>query len=322
MAAQTPPSPTRSRRPLRRPEVRASVAAAAVVLAVVAVLAVVDPSGLLAPVGGRGVPVLGAGGAYRWAPLVVGLPLLLVGTAVPVHVVVRAGGRRVFLTAWAAAVGAGTLAAAVTGVVAALPVVGPHLSLGAVVRFAFATSGFAGLKLLAVGPLVGAAAALASRLGPRPLPGPVDERPHGGRPSTDAFGLPVVVMFGVVSLAAGGFAARTWRGGPVGYAFAGPLVAPTVEAGVLGILAGTVVFVGIFAWLLRPALLRSRGRSRWRSPSGSRPSSRGCASGSSTRSSRRCRARLPSPRPVRTPGGPPRRSSPSRPASATASPSG
>ena len=36
-------------------------------------------SGLIAPVGGRGVPLLGSGGAYRWAPLVVGLPVLLVG---------------------------------------------------------------------------------------------------------------------------------------------------------------------------------------------------------------------------------------------------
>ncbi|MGY4643665.1 glycoside hydrolase family 5 protein [Cellulomonas sp. URHB0016] len=308
----------------------------AVVLAAVVALAVADPSGLLAPVGGRGVPLLGTGGAYRWAPLLVGLPVLLAGTAVPVAVVVRAGGRRVFVTVWVAAVGAGALAAALTGVVAALPTVGAHLSLGSVLRFAFATSGFAGLKLLVVGPLAGAAAALAVRVGPRSEAG---TRGHGdaataahrdaatsahgdaatagtgeaasagtgeaasaahddaataahddaataahddaataahddaataahgdaldGLPDEvdaprprDGAAFPVAVMFVVVALAAVGFAGTTWRGGPVGYAFAGPLVAPTAAAGVLGIVAGTLLFVGVFAWTVRAALGR------------------------------------------------------------------
>ena len=71
---------------LHRPAVRASAAAAGVVLVLVVALALLDPSGgLLAPVGGHGLPVVGTGGVYRWAPLVVGLPVLLVATAAPVY---------------------------------------------------------------------------------------------------------------------------------------------------------------------------------------------------------------------------------------------
>src|SRR5690242_18940895 len=128
MADQTPMSSSRSRWSLRRPELRAAVAAAAVVLVLVGVLAVVDPTGLLAPVGGHGMPWIRFGGVYEWAPLVVGVPVLLAGTALPVHAVARstAGAGWLFFSTWVAVVGAVALAAAATGFTAALPLVGPH----------------------------------------------------------------------------------------------------------------------------------------------------------------------------------------------------
>ncbi|MDQ0372043.1 cellulase family glycosylhydrolase [Cellulomonas humilata] len=225
---------------LHRPAVRASAAAAVVVLVLVTALALLDPSGgLLAPVGGHGLPLLGTGGVYRWAPLVVGLPVLLVATAAPVYALARR--RRTFVVAWAATVGAFALAAAATGFVAALPLVGPHLSFWSALQFAVTTSGWAGAKGLVVGPLVAAAAALAHRFGPR------------AEPAADRYssGLVVAIMLVVSVLAAAGFAATVWRGGPVGYAFAGPLVAPTSAAGVLGTLAGIAVFAGAFALVVR-----------------------------------------------------------------------
>lgn len=245
-----PPTPSRPLR--RRAELRASAAAAGAMLLIVVALAVADPSGLLAPVGGRGVPLVGAGDAYRWAPLVLGLPILLAGVAVPVLVVARVGrpavtGRRVFGVAWLASVGAATLAAALSGLVAALPMVGAHLDLGAAVRFAFSTAGFAGMKFLLAGPLVGLAAFLGFRFAPRAAA--VDGSAGAGAPR--AVGLPIALMAVVVPLAAVGFAATSWRGGPVGYAFSGPLVAPTAGAGALGTLAGMLVFVGIFAAIVR-----------------------------------------------------------------------
>ncbi len=238
MDALTPPSPPRSRTLLRRRDVRAAVAAAAVVLVLVAVLAVLDPTGLLAPVGGRGLPVVGTGGVYRWAPFVIGLPVLLVGTAAPVLAVDRAGARRrwLFAVAWVATVGATALAAALTGFAAALPMVGPYLSFRSALGFAFETSGYAGLKGLVVGPLVGLAAAIAyGRRG--------TERAAVTTPRTP---LAAGVMLVVVALAAVGFASTSWRGGPVGFAFAGFLVAPTSAASILGTLAGMLVFLGTF----------------------------------------------------------------------------
>lgn len=227
---------------LHRPAVRASAAAAGVVLVLVVALALLDPSGgLLAPVGGHGLPVLGTGGAFRWAPLVVGVPVLLVGTAAPVHALARRG--RTVAVAWAATVGAFAVAAAATGLVAALPLVGPHLSFGSALQFAVTTSGWAGAKGLVVGPLVGAVAAVAYRVGPR-----AEGDDTAARPAT---GLAVATVLVVAVLAAVGFGATVWRGGPVGYAFAGPLVAPTSAAGVLGTLVGIAVFVGTFALLVR-----------------------------------------------------------------------
>ena len=58
----------------------------------------------------------------------------------------------------------------------------------------------------------------------------------------------------VVALTAVG--SSNWRGGPVGYAFAGPLLAPTSAASALGTLAGTAVFLGLFAVTVRAALRR------------------------------------------------------------------
>src|SRR4051794_21862029 len=120
MADSTTTSPPRSL--LRRRELRAPTAAAIVVVALVAVLAVADPTGLLAPLGGHGMPVLRFGSVYQWAPLVVGLPVLLVATALPVYVVGRRGARArwVFLTTWVSVVGSVALAAAATGFAAAL----------------------------------------------------------------------------------------------------------------------------------------------------------------------------------------------------------
>ena len=103
------------------------------------------------------------------------------------------------------------------------------------------------LKGLVVGPLVAPAAVLAHRFGPRtaadgePEPGP-------GRPGSRSRSCSSSCV-----LAAVGFAATVWRGGPVGYAFAGPLVAPTAAAGVLGTLVGIAVFVGTFALVVRLA---------------------------------------------------------------------
>lgn len=232
---------------LHRPAARASAAAAVVVLVLVAALALLDPSGgLLAPVGGHGLPILGTGAAFRWAPLVVGLPVLLVATAAPVSALARR--RRTFVVTWAATVGAFAVAAAATGFVAALPLVGPHLSFWSALQFAVTTSGWAGAKGLVVGPLVAAGASLAYRFGPRAEPD-VD----GGKSSTG----PVVAVMLVVSvLAAVGFAATVWRGGPVGYAFSGPLVGPTSAAGALGTLVGIAVSVSVFALVVRWLVVR------------------------------------------------------------------
>ena len=168
MADQTTSSPARRLTPLRGRELRASAAAGGVVLLLVVVLAIVDPTGLLAPVGGHGMPVVRFGGVYQWAPLLVGLPVLLAGTMLPVHALARSG-RALFAFTWVSVVGAVALAAAATGFAAALPLVGAHLSVLAALKFAVATSGFAGLKGLVVGPLVGATAVLARR---RAGPGP------------------------------------------------------------------------------------------------------------------------------------------------------
>lgn len=232
---------------LRRPASRAAIAAAAAVLVLVAALAALDPSGgLLAPVGGHGLPLLGSGGVYRWAPLVVGLPVLLAATAAPVYAIARyRRPGRVFVATWVATVGATAVAAAATGLVAALPLVGPHLSFGSALQFAVTTSGWAGLKGLVVGPLVALAAVLAHRFGPRTA---ADAEPA---PGSRATGIAVAVVLAVVALAAVWFAGAVWRGGPVGYAFAGTLLAPTPTAGVLGTLAGVAVFVGTFFLVVR-----------------------------------------------------------------------
>ncbi|MBV1853570.1 cellulase family glycosylhydrolase [Catellatospora tritici] len=248
--ASAPPTPRRSF--LHRPEFRAGVAAMTVVLAVVAAGAALDPSGLLATVGGRGLPLVGTGGVYQWAPLLVGLPILLAGTGVPVAVLAgRAGAtaRWVFAAAWAAVVGAAATAAAATGLAAAFPLLGSHLSAESALRFALATSGFAAMKFLLVGPLVAGAAALAFRIGPRRAADPDSDQPAG------ATGGAMTVVLAVVGIVAAEFGARWWRGGPVGYAFTGPLIAPTVAAGVLGFLAGTALFLGAL-WVTLRALHR------------------------------------------------------------------
>lgn len=216
-------------------------------LVVVIALAFLDPTGLLAPVGGRGMPVFDLSIGYQWAPLLVGLPVLVVATVLPVHVVDRAvvKARWLFLATWVAVTGAVALAAAAGGFAAALPLVGPHLSIVAALKFAVATSGFAGLKGLVLGPLVGLAAVLA----------------HGRRVSVESrvrseagSGFAIGTMLIVVVVAALG--TTSWRGGPVGYAFNGPLLAPTKTAGPLGALIGMLVFLGAFAGTVRVALRR------------------------------------------------------------------
>ena len=244
---------------LRGREFRASTAAGVVVLLLVVVLAVVDPTGLLAPVGGLGMPVVGFGGAYQWAPLFVGLPVLLAATMLPVHALARSR-RGLFAFTWVAVVGAVALAAAATGLVSALPLVGPHLSFVAALKFAVSTSGFAGLKGLVAGPLVGVAAVLAR--GRRTAGAEPDTASENGAEPVTASGLrrwlasgsayAVVVTAVVVALAA--LAGSNWRGGPVGFAFTGPLLAPTSAASTLGALAGMVVFLGVFALTVRAAL--------------------------------------------------------------------
>ncbi|GIH02619.1 hypothetical protein Rhe02_06860 [Rhizocola hellebori] len=236
MTEQTSPDPA-----TRRPAIRATAAAAVALILIVAAGALWDPSGLLAPVGGSGLPLMGFEGVYRWAPLLVGLPVLLAATAVPILVF---AGRRVFLVTWIAVTGAAALAAAVTGFVSAIPMIGPHLSAGSVLRFAFATSGFAAMKFLLAGPLVAVVAALASRIG-RPAQGqPVRHGPAA-----------ISVVYVVTTLGAVTFAAQWWRGGPLGYAFTGLLFAPTFAAGPVGYLGGMAVFLGAFGLTAR-ALLR------------------------------------------------------------------
>ncbi|GAB3844515.1 cellulase family glycosylhydrolase [Dactylosporangium cerinum] len=230
------------------PQARAAVTVVAALVAVVAAGAATDPSGLLAPIGGRGLPLAGAGSAYRWAPLVVGLPVLLAGAAVPVLLVGRwLTARWVFVAAWVATVGASAWASAASGFVSAIPLLGAHLSVGSALRYAMSTSGFAALKYLVVGAVVAACAALAVRAGPRA---------RGPAPSTaQPVGAAVLVVFGVAALAAVGPAAQWWRGGPVGYAFTGFLVAPTAANGVLGYVLGLAVFLAVVA-----AAVRTLGR--------------------------------------------------------------
>ncbi|MEU7823682.1 cellulase family glycosylhydrolase [Catellatospora sp. NPDC049133] len=260
MTDLTPTSATTRRSQLPHPARRASVAAAVALAAAVAAGAVWDPSGLLAPVGGRGLPPLGTGAVYRWAPLLVGLPVLLAATAVPILVTGAGRAKRsawwVFLLTWTSVVGAAALATAVTGLAAAAPLTGPHLPFGLVLRFAFATSGFAALKFLLVGPLVATAAALAYRFGPKDEA--IADDPDRSAP---AAATAVAVMFVVVALAAVTFGASWWRGGPAGYAFTGVLLAPSASAGPVGHLGGLVVFLGVFGvtvWALQRRLAAHR----------------------------------------------------------------
>jgi hypothetical protein len=224
------------------PEHRATAAAAVVLVAMVMAAAAWDPTGLLGPVGGRGLPLMGSGDVYRWAPFVIGLPIMVTGTAVPVFVIAgrRVAARWLFASTWLALVGAAAWATAVTGFVSALPMTGSHLSLWTAAAFEVQTSGFAAAKFLLFGPLVAAAAAVAYRAGPRALYRP---KPAG------ALSLPVSVgvMVAVVSLAALGPAAHWWRGGPIGYAFAGFAAAPSAASGVPGYFAGVAVFAAAFA---------------------------------------------------------------------------
>jgi hypothetical protein len=253
----TSPPEARRRLALVAPETRAVLAAVAVLVAVIGAAAAWDPSGLLAPVGGRGLPVLGVGGVYRWAPLVVGFPILLVGTALPVWMAARVGrpavtASRVFSVAWLGVVGAAALAVTATGVAAVIPLLGNHLSVGQAVHFSAATSGFAAVKYVLVGPLIAAAAALAFRFGPHRTV--AETRPTGS--TTSGLVISTAVMFVVTSLAAITFAGHWWRGGSLGYAFHGLLVAPTAASDPLGFLAGMAVFLGVFFWAVRTAQKR------------------------------------------------------------------
>ncbi|MEU4221626.1 cellulase family glycosylhydrolase [Actinoplanes sp. NPDC026623] len=227
------------------PQARAAATVVVVLLAVVAAGAATDPSGLLAPIGGRGLPLAGSGSAYRWAPLLVGLPILLAGAAVPVLIAGRRSTARwVFLAAWVATVGAGAWASAASGFVSAIPVMGAHLSAGAALRYAVSASGFAALKFLLVGAVVAACAASAFRAGPA-------TRSRIEAAQARPVLAPLLVVFAVAALAAVGPAARWWRGGPVGYAFDGFLVAPTAANGVLGFLLGMAVLLAVVAAVVR-----------------------------------------------------------------------
>lgn len=275
--------PASRRPPLARPEIRACAAAAATAAAVVAAAAAWDPSGLLAPVGGRGLPLAGAGGVYRWAPLAIGFPILVTGTLAPLFLAVRH--RRstvtawwVFTVTWIALVGAAALATAATGLAAATPLLGPHLAAGTALRFSIATSGFAAIKYVLIGPLAATAAALAYRFGPSAAAdspastdAPALSEPEaapgiavGAEPPAAGFstvtGTAAAVMLLVTAVAGVGFATRWWHGGPVGYAFTGMLPAPTATAGVLGYLTGTAVFLAVFAVTVRAAQRRVASR--------------------------------------------------------------
>jgi hypothetical protein len=234
---------------IRRPHHRSAIAAAVMLTIILAAAAYADPSGLLAPVSGRGLPLMGTGGVYRWAPLLIGLPVLIAVTILPIAYAARTArsARWIFVVAWASSVGASVLATTATGFAASIPLVGRHLPVSLALRFAASTAGFAGIKFLLVGVLVATVAAIAFRIGPRPAQ--TESIPPSSAPA-------VVIMFVVVTLTAIGFGARWWRGGPVGYAFQGLLIAPTAAAGIVGFLAGVAVFLAVFTVVVRAALRR------------------------------------------------------------------
>jgi hypothetical protein len=228
------------------PSRRAPLAAVLVLVTVVMAAAAWDPSGLLAPVGGQGLPLLGSGGVYRWAPLAIGLPLLLAGTAWAVGAIARQSVRRrwIFVGSWIAVVGASAVATAATNFASTVPMIDSHLPVWAALRFAFATSGFAAVKFIIVGLVVALAVAVAYR-------------PTAEPPAAAPVGVPITINTAVVALAAIGPAARWWRFGSIGYAYPVFVAAPSTASGVLGCLAGIAVFVGAFAAVARALRLRA-----------------------------------------------------------------
>ena len=213
---------------LHRPAVRASAAAAVVVLVLVAALALLDPSGVCSrPSAGTGCRSLGTGGVYRWAPLVVGLPVLLVATALPVYALARrpAGPGRVFVAPGPRPSAPSRWPPPRPGSSPSLPAgrAAPLVRVGAAVRRhhqrlrrrSRASSSVRWSRRRRRSPT-----GSGRGRGRRRAPDAVRDRPRRSRSCSSSS-----------ALAAVGFAATVWRGGPVGYAFAGPLVAPTVRRG-------------------------------------------------------------------------------------------
>lgn len=241
-----------------RTEWRPAAAGVGMLLLLLAAAALWDPSGLLAPAGGRGLALVGFHGTYQWASGLVGLPLLIMGVGGSIVATVRAGRpglsrRSVFLATWVSILGIASLVTAATGFLSVSGLIGPHLSLGEAVRFALVTGGFAAVKFVLVGPLVAGAAAAAHR---RDAVGASDEsRPVVAGTATGT-AMSIATMAAVVSLAAIWPGSTWWRGGPVGYAFFGPLLAPTTAAGYPGFLAGFILFLGVCSVGVRAALRR------------------------------------------------------------------
>jgi hypothetical protein len=219
------------------------VAGIAVLALLLVVGALEDPSGLLAPVGGRGVAWIGGGGAYRWAPALVDVPVLVAGIGGSILATVRTSGRRasrwtLFAITWVATIGTAALATAATGLVSVTGLLGAHLGVGEAIRFTLSTGGYAAIKFALLGPVIATAATIAYRKSKEVAETvvPADDR------------MPIAMAALVVAVLAMVASGAWWLGGPQGYAYHGFVIAPTTATDLGGWAAGFFVFLGVF-WL-------------------------------------------------------------------------
>ncbi|MFI6323532.1 glycoside hydrolase family 5 protein [Nonomuraea sp. NPDC050556] len=220
---------------------------AVVVLALVIVLgAVFDPSGLAAPYTWTGADLLPVAGVWQVAPLVVYVPLLLLGVWALTPVSLPPF--RTALLAWGAVVVSAMVAKFAMSMV---------MSLGDVAYLAWST-GFTGVKALVFGLPVLVATWITQAVRRR-LPKPEPVPALAGSPSAPALAPAFAVAqplsarsVGLVAAAAavvlGALVGGSWWGGsPIGYAVGDSPLAPAPEAGPLGCLAA-VILLGLVTW--------------------------------------------------------------------------